>query len=370
MSQQAAFRIHNDEQGYRSAIESIAIPEPRAGEVLLRVSASSVNYKDALAGTGRGKVIKRFPLTGGIDAAGIVEQSRHPSWKPGDAAIATGFGMAYDHDGGYAETLCVPGDWLAALPDGLSLREAMILGTAGFTAALAVHRMLVNGQHPDLGPILVTGASGGVGCIAISLFAQLGFEVVAVSSKASLQPWLSALGAARILGRDELPGGDRPLEKAVWGGAVDNVGGAMLGRITRTLVPNGNIASIGLAGGTALETTGGPSFLRRDPLRRPYAPELWRHLAADWRPRPRCSSARGPAHAFESLAGKPTAPWSPQERGSQAIHSRGWQHRLIVRVAVESVGVKPPSFPDGSRSSQPGAQHADLAEDRASSTLR
>lgn len=292
MSQQAAFRIHNDEQGYRSAIESIAIPEPRAGEVLLRVSASSVNYKDALAGTGRGKVIKRFPLTGGIDAAGIVEQSRHPSWKPGDAAIATGFGMAYDHDGGYAETLCVPGDWLAALPDGLSLREAMILGTAGFTAALAVHRMLVNGQHPDLGPILVTGASGGVGCIAISLFAQLGFEVVAVSSKASLQPWLSALGAARILGRDELPGGDRPLEKAVWGGAVDNVGGAMLGRITRTLVPNGNIASIGLAGGTALETTVMPFILRGIGLLGcnsvdvpfPLRAELWRRLAADWRP--------------------------------------------------------------------------------------
>lgn len=292
MSRQAAFRIHNDEQGYRSAIESIAIPEPRAGEVLLRVSASSVNYKDALAGTGRGKVIKRFPLTGGIDAAGIVEQSRHPSWKPGDAAIATGFGMAYDHDGGYAETLCVPGDWLAALPDGLSLREAMILGTAGFTAALAVHRMLVNGQHPDLGPILVTGASGGVGCIAISLFTQLGFEVVAVSSKASLQPWLSALGAARILGRDELPGGDRPLEKAVWGGAVDNVGGAMLGRITRTLVPNGNIASIGLAGGTALETTVMPFILRGIGLLGcnsvdvafPLRAELWRHLAADWRP--------------------------------------------------------------------------------------
>jgi NADPH2:quinone reductase len=293
MSQQSAFRIHNDEQGYRGIIESIAIPEPRAGEVLLRVSASSVNYKDALAGTGRGKVIKRFPLTGGIDAAGIVEQSRHPSWKPGDAAIATGFGMAFDHDGGYAETLCVPGDWLAALPEGLSPREAMILGTAGFTAALAVHRLLVNGQHPELGPILVNGASGGVGCIAISLLAQLGFEVVAVSNKATLSDWLQALGAARILGRDELPGGDRPLEKALWGGAIDNVGGAMLGRITRTLVPNGNIASIGLAGGAELETTVMPFILRGIALLGcnsvdvafPLRAELWRHLAGDWRPR-------------------------------------------------------------------------------------
>jgi NADPH2:quinone reductase len=293
MSQQSAFRIHNDEQGYRGIIESIAIPEPRAGEVLLRVSASSVNYKDALAGTGRGKVIKRFPLTGGIDAAGIVEQSRHPSWKPGDAAIATGFGMAFDHDGGYAETLCVPGDWLAALPEGLSPREAMILGTAGFTAALAVHRLLVNGQHPELGPILVNGASGGVGCIAISLLAQLGFEVVAVSNKAALSDWLQALGATRILGRDELPGGDRPLEKALWGGAIDNVGGAMLGRITRTLVPNGNIASIGLAGGAELETTVMPFILRGIALLGcnsvdvafPLRAELWRHLAGDWRPR-------------------------------------------------------------------------------------
>ncbi len=292
MSQQAAFRIHNDEHGYHAAVESIAIPEPRAGEVLLRVSASGVNYKDALAGTGRGKVIKQFPLTGGIDAAGIVEQSRHPSWKPGDAAIATGFGMAFDHDGGYAETLCVPGDWLATLPEGMSLRESMILGTAGFTAALAVHRLLVNGQHPELGPILVTGASGGVGCIAISLLAQLGFEVAAVSNKASLHDWLGALGAQRVLGRDELPGGDRPLERAVWGGAVDNVGGAMLARITRTLAPNGNIASIGLAGGTALETTVMPFILRGIGLLGcnsvdvafPLRAELWRHLAGAWRP--------------------------------------------------------------------------------------
>lgn len=293
MSQQAAFRIHNDEHGYRGVLESIAIAEPRAGEVLLRVSASSVNYKDALAGTGRGKVIKRFPLTGGIDAVGIVEHSRHPSWKPGDAAIATGFGMAFDHDGGYAETLCLPGDWLAALPEGLSPREAMTLGTAGFTAALAVHRLLVNGQHPELGPILVTGASGGVGCISISLLAQLGFEVVAVSSKVALSDWLRGLGAARILGRDELPGGDRPLERALWGGAIDNVGGAMLGRITRTLVPNGNIASIGLAGGSALETTVMPFILRGIALLGcnsvdvafPLRAELWRHLAGDWRPR-------------------------------------------------------------------------------------
>jgi NADPH2:quinone reductase len=292
VSEQTAFRIHQDEQGHRAGVERIATPVPREGEVLLRVSHSSVNYKDALAGTGRGKVIKRFPLTGGIDAAGLVEQSSHPCWQPGDAVIATGFGMAFDHDGGYAETLCIPGDWLAKMPQGLDPRQAMILGTAGFTAALAVHRLLVNGQHPGLGPILVTGASGGVGCIAISILAQLGFEVVAVSGKAELHDWLSKLGASRLIGRDELPGGDRPLEKAVWGGAVDNVGGKMLARITRTTVNYGNIASIGLAGGSELETTVMPFILRGVGLLGchsveipfPLRADLWRHLATDWRP--------------------------------------------------------------------------------------
>ncbi len=292
MSQQQAFRIHQDDSGHSAGVEEVAITQPADGEVLVRVSASSINYKDALAGTGKGKVIKRFPITGGIDAAGIVEQSEHPCWKPGDAVIATGFGMAFDYDGGFAEALCVPGAWLAPAPKGLDPRQAMILGTAGFTAALAVHRLLVNGQHPGLGPVLVTGASGGVGSIAINILAQLDFEVVAVSNKQDLHDWLSRLGASRIIGRDELPGGDRPLEKAVWGGAVDNVGGAMLAQITRTLAPNGNIASIGLAGGTALETTVMPFILRGIGLLGcnsvdvpfPLRADLWRRLATDWRP--------------------------------------------------------------------------------------
>jgi NADPH2:quinone reductase len=292
LSEQHAFRIHQDANGHRAGVESLPITEPRAGEVRLRVEYSSVNYKDALAGTGRGKVIKQFPITGGIDAAGIIEQSRHPCWDPGDAVIATGFGLAYDHDGGYAETLSVPGDWLAKMPDGLDPRQAMILGTAGFTAALAVQRLLANGQHPGLGPILVTGASGGVGGIAIAILARLGFEVVAVSGKAELQDWLTELGARRIIGRDELPGGDRPLEKAVWGGAVDNVGGAMLARITRTVVNYGNIASIGLAGGTELATSVMPFILRGIGLLGchsvdipfPLRAELWQRLASNWRP--------------------------------------------------------------------------------------
>jgi len=292
MPEQKAFRIHNDDKGYRAGVETIAVPEPADGEVLVRVSHSGINYKDALAGTGKGQVVKTFPITGGIDAAGIVEQSQDERYKAGDAVIATGWGLGFNHDGGYADYLCVPADWLVPMPDGLDPRTSMILATAGFTAALAVHRMLVNGQTPDMGPILVTGATGGVGCIAISILTKLGFEVAAVSGKADLHDWLQSLGAARIIGRDELPGGDRPLERAVWGGAVDNVGGAMLAKITRTVVPNGNIASIGLAGGTALDTTVMPFILRGVALlgcnsvdvAYPLRSQLWQHLADDWRP--------------------------------------------------------------------------------------
>ncbi|NEX20311.1 YhdH/YhfP family quinone oxidoreductase [Thiorhodococcus mannitoliphagus] len=288
----SAFRIHKDDQGHHAGIEQLPKPVPGDGEVLVRVTHSAVNYKDALAGTGKGKILRTFPLVGGIDAAGQVEASSHPDYKAGDAVIATGWGLSFDHDGAYAQYLCVPGDWLVAMPEGLDARSAMILGTAGFTAALAVHRMLVNGQRPELGPILVNGASGGVGSMAVAIFARLGYEVVAVSGKAALHDWLTALGATRIVGRDALSEAKRPLEKAEWGGAVDSVGGEMLAQITRTLAPNGNIAAIGLAGGHELNTTVMPFILRGVSLLgcnsvdvpAPVRRELWGHLASDWRP--------------------------------------------------------------------------------------
>ncbi len=287
-----AFRIHQDAQGHRAGFERLPKPTPAEGEVLLRVHYSSINYKDALAGTGRGKILRTFPLVGGIDAAGIVEQSSDPAFNTGDAVLATGWGLSFDHDGGYAESLCVAAPWLVRIPTGLEPRSAMILGTAGFTAALAVYRMLINGQTPGLGPILVTGASGGVGCIAVAIFARLGFEVVALSGKANLEDWLKRIGASRIVGRDALADAKRPLEKALWGGAVDNVGGDILAQITRTTAPGGNIASIGLAGGHLLETTVMPFILRGVSLLgcnsvdvpQPLRNELWRHLATDWRP--------------------------------------------------------------------------------------
>jgi len=292
MTTYKAFRIHNDDKGCRAGIEELPLTAPAEGEVLIRVAYSGVNYKDALAGTGKGKILATFPLVGGIDASGIVEDSADGRFGQGDPVIVTGYGLSFDHDGGYAEYLKVPGDWVVPMPAGLDPRNAMILGTAGFTAALAIHRMQVNGQRPEMGPLLVTGATGGVGSIAIDILKHLGYEVAAVSGKRNLHGWLQELGAMQILGRDELPGKQRPLEKAIWGGAVDNVGGQMLAQITRTVVPWGNIASVGLAGGSELTTTVMPFILRGVSLLGinsvDVPPELrgrlWELLATDWRP--------------------------------------------------------------------------------------
>ena len=286
------FRIHHDAAGHHAGVDRLPLPVPAAGEVLIRISWSGVNYKDALAATGRGKILKTFPLVGGIDAAGHVARSASPAFREGDPVLVTGYGLSVDHDGGFAEYLCCPADWVVPIPSGLDPRRAMILGTAGFTAALALHRMLVNGQQPGLGPILVSGASGGVGAIAVNLFSHLGFEVAAVSGKTELQDWLRGLGANQVLGRDDLPGDRRPLGRAVWGGAVDNVGGEMLAQITRTVATWGNIASIGLAGGHELHTTVMPFILRGVSLLgihsvevpQPLRGELWTRLASDWRP--------------------------------------------------------------------------------------
>ncbi len=288
-----AFRIHNDDGRHRAGIEELPLQDPAEGEVLIRAGFSSINYKDALAGTGKGRILRSFPLTGGIDVTGEVAASRDPRFEEGDAVLVTGYGLGVESDGGYAEYVRVPADWVVPLPEGLGPFEAMALGTAGFTAALALHRMERNGQRPDLGPVVVTGASGGVGCIALDILKTRGYETAAVSGKAELREFLNGLGAGQIFGRDELPGGERPLEKAVWGGAIDNVGGAMLANLTRTVRPWGNIASIGLAGGVDLDTTVMPFILRGvsllgiDSVSCPHElrTELWQRLATDMRPK-------------------------------------------------------------------------------------
>ncbi|MCG8429376.1 MAG: oxidoreductase [Chromatiales bacterium] len=288
-----AFRIHNDDGQHRASIEDVTFDDLGEGDVLIKTRFSSVNYKDALAGTGKGKILRSFPLNGGIDSCGDVVDSSDPRFSNGDQVIVTSYGLSVYHNGGYSEYLRVPADWVVKLPDGLGPFEAMVLGTAGFTAGLACYRMEQNGQRPDQGPIIVTGATGGVGSLAIDIFSQRGYEVVAVSGKPEMSDYLKQIGAARVIGRDEISPGQRPLEKGLWAGAVDNVGGEMLANLTRTMQPWGNIASIGLAGGFDLNTTVMPFIIRGVSLLGIDSQEcpadirqtVWNLLATDYRPR-------------------------------------------------------------------------------------
>ena len=286
-----AFRIHNDEAGYRSGIESIGLDDLAPGEVVIRAAHSSVNFKDALAGTGQGKILRRFPLVGGIDVAGHVVASTDPAFREGDAVLVTGCGLSETRDGGYSEYVRLEAKWAIPLPAGLTLRESMILGTAGFTAALALFRMLENRQSPDLGPIAVTGATGGVGSLAVDIFTRAGFEVHAVSGKPEHADYLKSLGAREVLGRDALSTA-RPLESVRFGGGLDNVGGPMLASLLAQTAPYGNVASAGLAASAELGTTVMPFIIRGVSLlgvasagtARGIREAVWQHLASDWRP--------------------------------------------------------------------------------------
>lgn len=288
-----ALRIHQDKGEHPACLETLRLEDLSPGTVLIRAQYSSVNYKDALAVTGKGKILRRFPLVGGVDVSGMVETSDDPRFRVGDKVLVTGYGLSQDHDGGYAEYVRVPADWVVPVPEGLSLNDAMALGTAGFTAALAIQRMEDNEQHPDQGAIVVTGATGGVGTLAIDMLAGRGYDVVAMTGKQEASEDLRALGARQILFRQDLEMGRQPLEKAQWGGAIDSVGGDLLAWLTRTVSLWGNIASIGLAGGSELHATVMPFILRGVsllgissancpmPLRR----RIWQRLATDLRPR-------------------------------------------------------------------------------------
>lgn len=287
-----AFRIHNDDQGYRAGIESMGVDQLSAGEVVIRAAHSSVNYKDALAGTGKGRILRRFPLVGGIDVSGHVAASTDPRFSEGDAVLVTGRGLGETRDGGYAEYVRVEADMVVPLPDGLDLREAMILGTAGFTAALGLLRMVENHQTPEMGPLAVTGASGGVGSLALDIFSTAGFEVHAISGKPEQTAYLEGIGAAQVLGRDALAT-TRPLESARFGGGFDNVGGPMLASLLAQTRPYGNVGSAGLAATHQLDATVMPFILRGVSLLgvastdtpHHHRDEVWRRLASDWKPR-------------------------------------------------------------------------------------
>ena len=288
-----AYRVHDEDGKIEGRIERLTLDDLSEGGIVIRCAWSGINYKDALAATGKGKIMRRFPMVGGIDVAGTVHASDDPRYAEGDPVVVTGFGFGESHDGGYSEYVRVPGDWLIRLPEGLSLRDGMALGTAGFTAALAVDRMELNGQRPDRGPVLVNGATGGVGSLAIDMLGGLGYDVAVFTGKRDRDDYLRALGASRILYRDEVEMGARPLEKALWAGAVDNVGGDELAWLTRTMQPEGNIASIGLAGGFKLETTVMPFILRGVNLLginsvhvgQDHRERVWQRLASDLKPR-------------------------------------------------------------------------------------
>lgn len=287
-----AFRIHDDADGYRSGIEQVSIDELSPGEIVIRTAHSSVNYKDALAGTGKGKILRRFPLIGGIDVAGHVVQSRDPTFREGDAVLVTGCGLSETRDGGYSQYARLESKWAVRLPQGLSLREAMILGTAGFTAALALLRLQDNRQTPDLGPLAVTGASGGVGSLAVAIFSQAGYTVHAISGKTEQKEYLLSLGAAAVLGRDALAT-TAAMASARFGGGLDNVGGAMLASLLAQTAPYGNVASAGLAASPELVATVMPFIIRGVSLvgvasagtARDIRDSVWARLASDWKPR-------------------------------------------------------------------------------------
>jgi acrylyl-CoA reductase (NADPH) len=294
MSTFKALRVHQNGKQTEARFEQLRIDDLSAGEVVIKVRYSSVNYKDALAVTGKGRILRGYPKVPGIDLAGTVDSSTDPRYRAGDSVLVTGCNIGEALDGGYAEYARLPADALVHLPKGLSLREAMAIGTAGFTAALALRRMLENHQRPELGPTAVTGPTGGVGSVAIDLFKRAGFEVHAITGKAGAgDEYLKALGADQVVARQSLELGQKPLETAVWGGAVDNIGGATLAYLTRTVRPWGNIASIGLAQGFELQTTVMPFILRGVSLLgihsvecpRPWREELWQKLAGEWKPR-------------------------------------------------------------------------------------
>ena len=284
-----SLRVH---KALGAQLVTLPSPVPVDGEVVIHSHYSSINYKDALAVTGRGKILTELPMTPGIDVAGEILLSNDDRFKLGDSVFVTGCGLGERFDGGYAEQVKISADFVVPCPEGLTPREVMIIGTAGFTAALAIHRMEENHQSPADGPIVVTGASGGVGSMAINMLANRGYEVTGISGKTAAFDYLKKLGASEVINREQFDLGQRPLEKARWAGAIDNVGGEMLAGLTRMIHPRGNIAAIGLAGGHELHTTVMPFILRGinllgiNSVDCPMAlrKQLWTQLAGEIKP--------------------------------------------------------------------------------------
>jgi acrylyl-CoA reductase (NADPH) len=287
-----AFKIFNEGGKVSGRVVELSLDDLSEGAVVIKTAFSSVNYKDALAATGAGKIIRRFPLIGGVDVAGTVESSDDARLKAGDPVVVMGYDLGVAHDGGYSGYVRVPADWVIPIPAGLTLLDTMAIGTAGFTAALSIVEMERNGLTPSGGPVIVTGATGGVGSLAIQSLAARGYQVTALTGKAQESDYLRALGATNVITRDTLDLGTRPLEKSTWAGAIDPVGGNILGWLTRTMMYGGSIATSGLTGGVELNTTVLPFILRGvkllgiDSVMCPHQTrrEVWRRLADDLKP--------------------------------------------------------------------------------------
>jgi len=291
MSTFKAYLTTQEGKTSKTELVDFSVDQLDAGEVLINVDYSTVNYKDALSATGAGRIIRRFPCIGGIDLAGTVVSSTDAAFKPGDKVIATSYDVGVAHHGGYAQKARVPASWLVPAPEGMSAFDAMTYGTAGFTAALAVLRMQHDGLSPDKGPVLVNGATGGVGMVSIEILAKLGYEVVAVTGKEKDVDLLKSIGAASVLVRGQFEMTEKPLGPETYAGAVDNLGGEQLSWLTRMMKVGGTIASVGLAQGWEVKTTVMPFILRGvsllgiDSVNCPMSlrRELWGKLANEWK---------------------------------------------------------------------------------------
>jgi len=289
-----AYRIFNEDGKVAGRLTDMKLEELDAGDVVIKVAYSSVNFKDALAATGAGKIIRRFPCVGGVDLSGTVVESTDGRFSKDDPVIATSYDIGVAHDGGYAQYARIPAGWVVPMPKGLDLFEAMALGTAGYTAALAIERMEHEGLKPANGPVIVTGATGGVGSIAVDILSACGYRVVALTGKEAETDYLKRIGAAEVMLRSSLDlSRIKPLDKATWAGAVDNLGGDVLSWITSTMQVGGTLASIGLAASLTFNTTVMPFILRGvsllgvDSVNTPMGlrEKVWRRLGADLKPR-------------------------------------------------------------------------------------
>src|SRR6266496_1641065 len=289
-----AFVVDKTEKDFTASFKELTLSDLPPGEVLIKVAYSSVNYKDGLASIPEGKIVRSYPFVPGVDLAGVVVESSDSRFKPGDEVIATSYELGVSHYGGFSQYARVKADWVISLPTDLTLKEAMALGTAGFTAALAVYKLEKNGLKPQNGPVLVTGATGGLGSISISIFSALGYTIAASTGKSSEHDYLKELGASEILNREETSAeSNRPLEKERWAGSLDSVGGNTLAYLIRTTKYAGSIAAYGNTGGLNLNTTVFPFILRAinllgiDSVNCPMElrDQLWHRLASNYKPR-------------------------------------------------------------------------------------